>query len=97
MGVVLWSLSTSANDWFDPKTLTRLCNVPVIGVWESAWDRGSFAMEARLLRPLVWFGLLEQRSEKGTELVDRHRYRKTAMFDRFVKFNVQIEPPTTQH
>jgi len=97
MGVVLWSLSTSANDWLDPETLSRTCTVPVIGVLESAWDLGSFAMEARVLRPLVWFGLLEQRSEKGTGLVDRHRYRKTAMFDRFVKFNVQIERPTTQH
>ena len=32
---------------------------PVIGVLESQWDVGSSAMEARILRPLVWFGLLE--------------------------------------
>jgi hypothetical protein len=97
MGVVLWSLSASANDWLDPDRLTRLCTVPVVGVLESAWDLGSFAMEARVLRPLVWFGLLEQRSEKGTGLVDRHLYRKTPLFDRFMKFNVQIERQATRH
>jgi hypothetical protein len=97
IGVVLWSLSASANDWLDPDRLTRLCTVPVVGVLESAWDLGSFAMEARVLRPLVWFGLLEQRSEKGTGLVDRHLYRKTPLFDRFMKFNVQIERQATRH
>jgi hypothetical protein len=29
-----------------------------------AWDKSRYAMEARILRPLLWFGLLEQRSEK---------------------------------
>jgi hypothetical protein len=97
MGVVLWSLSASANDWLDPDRLTRLCTVPVVGVVESSWDLGSFAMDSRILRPLVWFGLLEQRSEKGTGLVDRHLYRKTPLFDRFVKFNFQIERQATRH
>jgi hypothetical protein len=58
VGVVLWSLSASANDWMHPDKLTRLCTVPVVGV-EANWDLGSFAMESRILRPLTWFGLLE--------------------------------------
>jgi hypothetical protein len=97
VGIVLWSLSASANDWLDRETLTRLCTVPVAGVLEATWDLGSYAMQARLLRPLVWFGLLEQRSEKGTAPVNRHLYRKTGLFDRFIKFNVQIEGPTTRY
>jgi hypothetical protein len=88
VGVVLWSLSTSANDWLNRETLTRLCTVPVIGVLEATWDLGSSAMEARILRPLTWFGLLEYRSERGSGQVDRHLYRKTPLFDRFLKFNV---------
>jgi hypothetical protein len=28
------------------------------------WDRTPYAMEARILRPLLWFGLLEYCSEK---------------------------------
>jgi hypothetical protein len=97
VGVVLWSLSASANEWLDRGRLTRLCTVPVIGVLESVWDVGSYAMEARILRPLVWFGLLEQKSVKSTGPVDRHLYRKTPLFDRLVHFHVRIERPATRH
>jgi GNAT superfamily N-acetyltransferase len=93
VGVILWSLSASANDWLPRETLTRLCASPVIGVLESQWDFRSSAMEARILRPLVWFGLLESRSEprSPTEVVDRRLYRKAPLFDRFVQLNVEVE------
>jgi hypothetical protein len=97
VGVVLWSLSAVANDWLERETLTRLCTVPVIGVLESTWDLGSSAMETRVLRPLMWFGLLEHRSAPGTGPVERRLYRKTPLFDRFLKFDVQIESPATRH
>ena len=99
MGVVLWSLSASANEWMDRETLTRLSTIPVVGLLESDWDLGSYAMESRILKPLLWFGLLESRTESSVanRLIDRHLYRKTALFDRFVKFNVQVERPATQH
>jgi hypothetical protein len=96
-GVVLWSLSAAANDWLDREKLTRLCTIPVIGVLGSAWDLGSFAMEARILRPLMWFGLLEHRSEPGTGPVERHLYRKTLLFDRFLKFEIEVEKPNARH
>jgi hypothetical protein len=56
-------------------------------------------MEARILKPLLWFGLLEHRSERSaaSRLDDRRLYRKTPLFDRFVKFNVEIERPATRH
>jgi hypothetical protein len=98
VGVVLWSLSVSANDWLDRETLTRLCTVPVIGVLESTWDLGSFAMEARILRLLVWFGLMEYRLDESTGDIEWHMYRKTRLFDRFVRFNVLTEiPPRVRH
>jgi hypothetical protein len=99
IGVVLWSLSASAHDWLPRETLTRLCASPVIGILESQWDFGSGAMEARILRPLWWFGLLEVRSEErsATDLVTRRLYRKTTLFDRFVNFNVQVEGSGTHH
>jgi hypothetical protein len=80
VGVVLWSLSAAANDWLDRETLTRLCTVPVIEVLESTWDLGSSTMEARILRPLMWFGLLEYRLETRNGPVERHLYRKTPLF-----------------
>jgi len=98
IGVVLWSLSASAHDWLPRETLTRLCASPV-GVLESTWDFGSSAMEARILRPLLWFGRLESRTEgrSPTEMVYRRLYRKAPLFDRFVKFDVRIEKPEVRH
>ena len=99
VGVVLWSLSASAHGWLPRETLTRLCTIPVNGVLEARWDFGSGALEARILRPLVWFGLLESRGEQrsATEFVERRLYRKAPLFDRFVKFNIRIEGPDTRH
>ena len=58
-----------------------------------AWDKSRCAMEARILRPLLWFGLLEQRSEKmpNSQVGDRHFYRKAQLFDRLLTFAVQVE------
>jgi hypothetical protein len=98
-GIVLWSLSAAANDWLARETLTRLCTVPVPGVVEADWDLGSYAMDARVLKPLLWFGLLEYRTERSgaSRLEDRRLYRRTALIDRFLRFNVQIEQPTMRH
>ena len=90
-GVVLWSLSTAANDWLDRVTLTRLCTVPSPSVLEPAWDLGTYAMDARILKPLVWFGLLDSWREGRTGSTEPYLYRKTVLFDRFLKFTVQIE------
>ena len=97
--VVLWSLSVSANDWMDRETLTRLCTVPIAGVVESDWDLGTYAMDARILKPLLWFGLLEAGTERSaaSRVNDRRLYRKTPLFDRFIKFNVDIEGTATRH
>jgi len=94
IGVVLWSLSVAATDWQSPKSLSRLCTIPIIGVLEGRqWDMASHAMEARILRPLTWFGLIEYRREaiEGSRFDRRHFYRKTALFDRFLLFSVGLE------
>ena len=93
LGIVLWSLSIAGNAWETPERLTRLCTVPIIGVLEAQWDSGAMAMEARVLRPLLWFGLLEHREERieGSRFGAHHFYRKTALFDRLISFQVEIE------
>ena len=99
IGVVLWSLSASAHDWLPRETLTRLCASPVIGILESQWDFGSSAIEARILRPSLWFGLLESRTEgrSPTDMVYRRLYRKIPLFDRLVNLNVRVEGPELRH
>lgn len=59
VGIVLWSLSVAATDWQSPERLTRMCTIPIDSVLEPGWDSGSMAMEARILRTLQWFGLLD--------------------------------------
>ena len=90
IGIVLWSLSVSAGDWQSSEKLTRLCTIPKPEMFSGTWDKTSYAMEARVLRPLLWFGLLEHRSEGTTEsrFDDRHFYRKAALFDRMLTFDV---------
>jgi hypothetical protein len=49
-------------------------------------------MERQILRPLRWFGLLEARDteKQPDEYVARRQYRKTALFDRFLSFDIQL-------
>jgi len=93
VGVALWSLSVSAHDWTPPDDLTRLCTIPVMGVLEAPYDRGSYAFEGIILRHLVDFGLMEHRAETipGERFLKNHCYRKSPLFDRFLKFDVKLE------
>ena len=93
IGIILWSLSVAAWDWESRERLTRLCAIPINGVLDAQWDSGSMAMEARVLRPLLWFGLLEYRHDAppGDRYGGRHFFRKSALFDRFLQFDIEIE------
>jgi hypothetical protein len=92
IGVVLWSLSVGANDWQTRERLTRMCTIPIASLADMRWDTASYSMEAKILRPLLWFGLLEHRKDdiEGSR-EKRHLYRKTALFDRFLAFDVKLE------
>ena len=93
IGVVLWSLSVSAGDWQTSEKLTRLCTIPEPATLTGTWDRSAYAMEARILRPMLWFGPLEYRSENipNSRVAARHYYRKSALFDRLLKFTVKMD------
>jgi hypothetical protein len=93
IGVVLWSLSVSDGEWQTSEKLTRLCSIPEPAIMSGTWDRSTYAMEAKVLRSLLWFGLLEYRNEKIAEsrFEARHYYRKTVLFDRLVTFDVRTD------
>ena len=61
---MLWSLSVCADEWQSPEKLIRLCTIPEPAMFSDTWDRTRYAMEAKILRPLLWFGLLEHRDEE---------------------------------
>jgi hypothetical protein len=95
IGIVLWSLSVAASEWQTSEKLTRLCTIPEPAMFSGTWDRSEYAMEARILRPLLWFGLLEYRSEKipDSRFAEPHYYRKAALFDRLLAFDVKMDFP----
>lgn len=96
-GILFWSLSVSASNWQTRETLTHLCEIPIVGVLEATWDTGSMLVEARILRPLLWFGLLECRTEDipDVRFGQRRFYRKSPLFDRFLAFEVEFERPAS--
>jgi hypothetical protein len=93
IGVVLWSLSVSANEWQSREQLTRMCTIPIEGILDSEFDRGTYGMDAIVLRPLLWFGLLEHRADPipDKRFAKAHFYRKSPLFDRFLRFDVRLE------
>src|ERR1700676_3057347 len=58
-------------------------------------EAGSGLRGEGILRPLLWFGLLDHRAEKapGTRFAERHFYRKAPLFDRLLIFDVQTDQP----
>jgi hypothetical protein len=91
-GIVLWSLSVCADEWQSPEKLTRLCAIPEPAMFSETWGRTPYAMEAKILRPLLWFGLLEHRSEEipGSRFGRHHFYRKAELFQRLLAFDVHV-------
>ena len=67
-------------------------------MFSGPWDRTPYAMEARILRPLLWFGLLEYRSENipDSRFATRHYYRKGPLFDRLLSFDALYSTPYRQ-
>jgi hypothetical protein len=94
IGIIVWALSHVASDWETPDRLARLTTVPVIGVLEAERDFSGLALELRILRMLALFGLLgaEPTPQSPERFLARRRYRKTPFFDRFLSFDVTLEP-----
>lgn len=98
VGVVLWCLSIVARDWSSPDVLMATSSVRDAAAANNNErpDNLGLVFEARILRPLMWFGLIEIRhvGEPGP-YAWRHRreFRKTPLFDRALSFEVEIMKP----
>ena len=87
IGVILWGLSNVVGEWQSADTLRTLTTVRDDSVAGLHWNAEGTMFAGRVLGPLRWFGLLEyhgppERFEVG--------WRKTALFDRFLSFDVQL-------
>ena len=94
IGAVLWSISAVGADWQNVATLTALCTVPDDTMPTAAhWDPAATMFARHILDPLRWFGLMEYR---GPEVSSDVRWRKTALFDRFLSFDVRFAENRTK-
>ena len=97
MGVILWGLSHMAGEWQSVDTLATLCAIRDDSVANMHWNAEGTMFSGRVLRPLLWFGLLEWRLPPDF-LGDARRWRKAALFDRFLSFDVRLaERPAEGH
>lgn len=61
--------------------------------WETAYKLGHFPFRHRVLDPLVNFGLLEVRFlPTDVKYIERAEYRRTPLFDRFMRFEFAAQP-----
>ena len=87
IGVILWGLSNVAGEWQSADTLRTLTAVRDDSVAGLHWNAEGTMFAGRVLGLLRWFGLLEYRGPPETAEVGS---RKTALFDRFLSFDVRL-------
>ena len=87
IGVILWGLSNVAGEWQSVDTLRALTAVRDDAVAKMHWNAEGTMFVGRVLGPLRWFGLLEYRGPPDTAEVG---WRKTALFDRYLSFDVRL-------
>ncbi|WP_407523863.1 hypothetical protein [Methylobacterium oryzisoli] len=93
LGVVLWSLSVSAQDWSTAASMVPVCTISDDALDRVPADLIAWMFESRVLQPLTWLGLMEDRlvGEEGQpEWRKQRQYRKTALFDRALTFDVEV-------
>jgi hypothetical protein len=95
MAVTLWRLSLITADWrleSDLPGLTLLRPARQAAREPDLPDMETYALRGLVLVPLVWFGLLEQDPADTIcwREPDAVRYRKTPLFDRFLRFHLSV-------
>lgn len=88
IGAVLWALGGVADYWQSADLLAVTCTDPEDTVPHRIRARPAMLFASRVLVPLCWFGLMEWRQMQ--DMHDRVRWRKTALFDRLLSFDVRL-------
>lgn len=88
IGPIRWALSSVVGEWHGADTLVVSCTDPETPAPHGliGWPAPLFA--SRVLVPLCWFGVMEWREIQ--DMHDVRRWRKTALFDRMMSFDVRL-------
>lgn len=92
----LWLVQNRLYDWVPLTELAGWC-LPTDLVSKDRFN-ACFYLRSRLVRPLLWLGLIERHHEDGRLLrIEGRRYRKTSLCDRFMHFNFMQDMSITIH
>lgn len=88
ISLILYLIGQFCTDWRPADALMRSASLATKDLTESKYPGLSVAaFEARVLRYLCWFGLMEQtRPAANDEWRQPRLYRKTALYDRMLRF-----------
>ncbi len=88
---ILFMIGRLADDWIDSERLLHCAVAPDREILAAPEGLPLSAFRWCILRPLLWFGLLDTR-EVPTEIEWRRRYeyRKTPLYDRFLAFDLGL-------
>lgn len=89
---MLLSFATQPAEWALPLQIAKSVMLPIAVAPPSrpcSYDWLGQVVHLRFLRPLEWFGLVESREREGPSVPwdERWEYRKTELFDRFIRVN----------
>ena len=90
IGLALWSLAITGDRWQDTGTLMRQAVLPDDAVSRNSDYVPLVLFAVRVLRPLLWFGLVEREVEAGDASREGGTWRKTPLFDRFLRFHPNL-------
>ena len=92
--MIFWSLSAVADEWQRNDTLAALCTDRDDRVPSAPWNPAATMFAWRIVRPLWWFGLIER--SRTEHPMEAPRWRKSALFDRFLSFDVRLADGATE-
>lgn len=90
ISLILYLIGQFADDWRPADALMRSATIPCEEAADPGFpDRPYRAFEARVLRYLRWFGLVEEKQAVANDDWRQPKlYRKTALYDRMLTFRV---------
>ncbi len=95
IGVTLWALSACGLQWSEPERLMRLVTFSHPALEQAHGDGMVSAFQLRVIRPLVWLGLMEMERPWDFSARSLKRVRKSPRFDETLAFTVRLRDRAT--
>jgi hypothetical protein len=90
VGVTLWAISVCGLQWRDQRDLMALTTLSHPALERTYGDGMLSAFQLRILRPLIWLGLMETEEPWDFSARSIPRLRKSSLFDRLFEFSVAM-------